>query len=67
MSGADGGEGKKMNHDYSHCADYNKNCPRSCFRGALVKDLNNHPMLKNISFMSFKDTDECPIKEKKNG
>ena len=52
-----------MNHDYSHCSDYNKDCPRECFRGQLVRDLNRHPMLKNISFISFKGTDECKLKE----
>ena len=54
-----------MNHDYSHCLDYNKDCPRECFRGQLVRDLNRHPMLKNISFASFKGTDECELKEQK--
>jgi len=52
-----------MNHDYSHCIDYNKDCPRNCFRGQLVRDLNSHPTIKNISFMSFKGTDECKLKE----
>lgn len=55
-----------MNHDYSHCLDYNKDCPRECFRGQLVRDLNRHPMLKNISFVSFKGTDECKLKEQKD-
>ena len=56
-----------MNHDYSHCLDYNKDCPRECFRGQLVRDLNSHPMLKNISFVSFKGTDECKLKEQEDG
>ena len=54
-----------MNHDYSHCLDYNKDCPKDCFRGKLVRDLSYHPMLKNISFMSFKDTEECSLKIKR--
>ena len=53
-----------MNHDYAHCIDYNKNCPQSCFRGELVRDLNNHPMIKTVSFMSFKGTDECELIDK---
>lgn len=56
-----------MNHDYAHCIDYNKNCPRSCFRGQLVRDLNNHPMIKNVSYMSFKGTGECEFKEHADG
>ena len=57
-----------MNHDYSHCMDYSKDCSRKCFRGQLVRDLNSHPTLKNISFMHFKGTDECELSEdKENG
>lgn len=58
----------QMNHDYAHCADYKKGvCPTECFRGQLVRDLNRHPMLKNISFASFKGTDECELKEQEDG
>ena len=57
-----------MNHDYTHCADYRKDiCPRECFRGALVRDLNNHPTLRAVvSWMNLKGTDECMLKEQNN-
>ena len=45
-----------MNHDYAHCIDFTKDCPKDCFRAQLVRDLK--PGLI-VSFMSLKDTDEC--------
>ena len=56
-----------MNHDYAHCADYKKDvCPKECFRGELVRDLGLHPTLRQIvSWMEFKRTDECMLKEQK--
>lgn len=49
-----------MNHDYAHCADYTDRCPEECFRGKLVRDLENYPY--PVSFVSFYGTDECLIK-----
>lgn len=57
-----------MNHDYAHCADYKKGiCPKECFRGELVRDLNSYPTLRlYVSWMNFKGTDECMLdKEQK--
>lgn len=54
-----------MNHDYAHCIDYNGNCPKSCFRGELVRDLNARPYFHSVSYMSFKDTEECPLTKEK--
>ena len=45
-----------MNHDYTHCLDYNDDCPDECFRAQLAKDLKPGMI---VSFASFKDTDEC--------
>ena len=28
-----------MNHDNAHCLDYKDDCPKECFRGQLVRDL----------------------------
>lgn len=58
-----------MNHDYAHCADYKRNiCPRECFRGELVRDLSNHPTYRlMVSWISFKGTEECLLKENKDG
>lgn len=57
-----------MNHDYAHCADYKRCiCPKECFRGELVRDLNSHPTLRLIvSWSNFKGTDECMLKESKD-
>ena len=50
-----------MNHDYTHCADYNnKVCPKNCFRGELTRDLVNKPWL-NVSFSNLKGTEDCPL------
>lgn len=53
-----------MNHDYSHCADYDKKkCPKECFRGELVRDLVNYRL--PVSFMHFKGTEQCMLDEGK--
>lgn len=28
-----------MNHDYTHCLDYNETCPKTCFRAELAEDI----------------------------
>ena len=50
-----------MNHDYAHCSDFEENCPRTCFRAQLVRDLkNNTSAVHNwISWMPFLGTSEC--------
>lgn len=50
-----------MNHDYAHCADYDASCPAGCFRGELVRDLQNNPTMIGIpvSWMHMKGTEEC--------
>lgn len=50
-----------MNHDNAHCADYTKDCPRSCYRGALVRDLREMDYRIPVSWMNFKGTSECVI------
>lgn len=56
-----------MNHDYAHCFDYTSSCPKTCFRGELVRDLKKRPDLWDIHFTyaSFKYTKECPKWPKK--
>ena len=58
-----------MNHDYAHCADYKKGiCPKECFRGELVRDLNRVPYMRAIvSWMAFKGTEECMLRGDKDG
>ena len=55
-----------MNHDYAHCADYSRDCPKDCFRAELTEDLKHRTDLLGLSFtwMHFKGTDECERKEK---
>lgn len=56
-----------MNHDYTHCADYNSQCPKSCFRAQLAEDL--HRYWGPVSMANLKYTDYCekwPKKDKKN-
>ncbi len=57
-----------MNHDYSHCLDFTKSCPVSCFRAQLCRDLKINPSMAGVpvSFMHLGDTDECPKKGKSN-
>lgn len=61
-----------MNHDTVHCSDYRKSyCPRSCYYAKLTEDLKAKKKTGQLlgipmSFASFKDTDECPRKEKIN-
>lgn len=51
-----------MNHDATHCADYTKACPKSCYRAELTEDLRKRIDLLGMpmSFAHFKGTDECP-------
>lgn len=31
-----------MNHDYAHCLDYAKDCPKECFRAELQRDIEEN-------------------------
>lgn len=61
-------EKPKMNHDYAHCLDLRKSCPKSCFRAQLTREVEERDDLKGIplTWTHFKGTDECKRK-KKNG
>ena len=52
-----------MNHDYTHCGDYCKECPKTCFRAELAKDLKNWRW--PVSMASLKYTEYCPKWPKK--
>lgn len=54
-----------MNHDYAHCADYQKDCPASCFRAQLVRDLETNANLSGVwvSWMALRGTEECGRKD----
>jgi hypothetical protein len=48
-----------MNHDYEHCIDFKDDCPESCHRAQLVRDLEeNYPEME-VSWMNFSDCPDC--------
>ncbi len=50
-----------MNHDYAHCLDLKKNCPKSCFRAQLTREVEQRKELHEIplTWVHFKGTDKC--------
>ena len=49
-----------MNHDYEHCIDFKDDCPESCHRAQLVRDLEqNYPPSRDVSWMNFGDFPDC--------
>jgi hypothetical protein len=52
-----------MNHDATHCADYRKNCPKSCYRAQLTEELKHIHYGLPVSWSHFKGTKECPKKK----
>lgn len=59
------GETILMNHDYTHCADYDAAiCPKSCFRAQVTAELEadrENIVGVPISWASFKGTKECRL------
>lgn len=58
-----------MNHDATHCADYKKsNCPKTCYRAQLTQELRDRHDLYYLSVIwaNFKQTKECPRRERSN-
>ena len=53
-----------MNHDATHCLDFKKSCPKTCYRAQLTRDLRNRFYPLPTSWSHFKYTRECPIKLK---
>ena len=57
-----------MNHDATHCLDYKKSCPKSCYRAQLTEELKNIYYPLPTSWANFKGTKECPkVKGGANG
>ena len=51
-----------MNHDYAHCLDYTKKCPKECFRAQLQRDLQKRQcefIGVPISYMHFREAGLC--------
>ena len=50
-----------MNHDYTHCYDYNPDvCPKDCYRAQLVEDLLKTNYRWPVSWSMLKNTVYCP-------
>ena len=51
-----------FNHDATHCFDFSEDCPESCYRAELARDLkrNEHDVLI-LSYAQLKDTSECEL------
>lgn len=49
-----------MNHDATHCANYTKSCPRSCYRAQLTEELRHIIYTLPTSWANCKGTKECP-------
>lgn len=54
-----------MNHDYAHCADFDKSCPRSCFRAALTEEYREKHLNFPVPWSHLRDTDDCILNHKK--
>lgn len=48
-----------MNHDATHCLDYNASCPKKCYRAQLTQDLHEIVYLLPTAWAHFKGTHEC--------
>lgn len=55
-----------MNHDATHCADYNQFCPETCYRAVLTKALKIDDYNLPVSFACFRYTDICPLNSKES-
>lgn len=58
-----------MNHDYAHCFDWCKNCPKECFRAQLAEDLEKHKkefIGIPLTYSFFYGTDECVYSKEVN-
>lgn len=55
-----------MNHDATHCADMRKDCPMSCYRAQLTRELMVTSRLQGkafpVSWAHLHGTVECPKK-----
>ena len=54
-----------MNHDATHCIDYDKRrCPKHCYRADLTEELKRRPDLIGIpiSWAHYLGTEQCDRK-----
>lgn len=58
-----------MNHDYAHCLDYTKDCPKECFRAELQRDIEeNRSKFVGIpmTYAHLSGTIECKLTKDTN-
>ena len=61
-----------MNRDTTHCYNYDKDCPKTCYRAQITEELV-HGELRNlkeevhfpVSWAIFRGSEECPLTTKK--
>ncbi len=53
-----------MNHDATHCRDWDENCPKTCYRAELTEELSRRPDLfwLPMSWASFRYSEECAFR-----
>lgn len=50
-----------MNHDATHCLDYDKKrCPKTCYRAQLTEELKHINYFLPTSWSHYKGTKMCP-------
>ena len=53
-----------MNHDYAHCLDYTKDCPKDCFRAELQRDIEENRsefIGVPLTYAHFRGKAECEL------
>lgn len=58
-----------MNHDYAHCLDYTKDCPKDCFRAELQRDIEENRsefIGVPLTYARLGGTIECKFAKDKN-
>ena len=51
-----------MNHDATHCLDYNDGCPKTCYRAQLTEELNRIYYPLPVSWAHLEGTNLCEKK-----
>lgn len=50
--------------DYARCIDFTDDCPKSCFRARITKDVDKVPDYVLLSWVHFGEMDGCPKQER---
>lgn len=58
-----------MNHDYAHCLDYTKDCPKECFRAELQRDIEENRsefIGVPLTYAHLRGKEECELAKDTN-